>query len=104
MRTMKHWAFAAIAASALALAGCGGGGSSSQTSVASPGGGGGTTDPTPMMCPEGQVGTYPDCMDPPPADLTTNFAAAQDLNGDALAAGELASDAEKSAMLRTTTS
>ena len=44
MRTMKHFAIAAIAASALALAGCGGGGSS-QTSVAPPSGGGTKTPP-----------------------------------------------------------
>ena len=33
------------------------------------GGGGGGSATTPVMeCPQGQVGTYPDCMDPPPTD------------------------------------
>ena len=33
------------------------------------GGGGGTTEETPVMeCPQGQVGTYPDCTAPPPTD------------------------------------
>ena len=31
------------------------------------GGGGGASAPV-MECPQGQVGTYPDCMDPPPTD------------------------------------
>ncbi|MCY3822827.1 MAG: hypothetical protein OXG62_03035 [Nitrospinae bacterium] len=31
------------------------------------GGGGGAAAPV-MECPQGQVGTYPDCMDPPPTD------------------------------------
>ena len=36
MRTMKHWAIAAMTATALALAGCGGGGSSSSAPPAGP--------------------------------------------------------------------
>ncbi len=58
MRTMKHWAFAAIAASALALAGCGGGGGSSQTSLSgSPGGG--NDDPPPATQETANMVTLP---------------------------------------------
>ena len=57
---------AVLAGCMLALSGCGG---SSTTTPETP-------DPSAMMeCPEGQVGTYPDCMDPPtPAE---RIAAAQ---------------------------
>ncbi|MCY3823242.1 MAG: hypothetical protein OXG62_05180 [Nitrospinae bacterium] len=50
--------------------GCGGGGGGSAT----------MPDPeTPVMeCPQGQVGTYPDCMDPPPTDAE-RIAAARDI-------------------------
>lgn len=48
MRTMTHLAFAAIAASALALAGCGGGGSSTSQ-VAPPSGSAATTTPATMV-------------------------------------------------------
>ncbi len=51
--------------------GCGGGGG---------GGSAMTPDPEPpvMECPQGQVGTYPDCMDPPPTD-EERIAAARDI-------------------------
>ena len=44
-----------VACIAAFASGCGGGG------------GGGASAPV-MECPQGQVGTYPDCMDPPPTD------------------------------------
>ena len=45
------------------------------------GGGGGGSATTPVMeCPEGQVGTYPDCMDPPPTDAQKIAAARQELS------------------------
>ena len=50
-RELKFLTVAAIVAVGLGLAGCGGGGSSSSDQAAT--------------CPEGQVGTPPDCMDPP---------------------------------------
>ena len=72
---------------ALGLAACG---SSSDDDT--------TMDDGKEMCPAGQVGTPPNCMAPPPANLTTNFADAQDANDDAVDAGKLASGAETSAM------
>ena len=67
---------AGAVAMALLLAGCGGGGTT-------------TPDPGPTE----PVEPTP----PPPANLTTNFADAQTANDDAVAAGELASGAMKSA-------
>ena len=75
---------------ALGLAACGS--SSDDNGMADNGG------MEPDACPAGQVGTPPNCMAPPPANLTTNFADAQDATDDALAAGELASGALESAM------
>ena len=62
----------------LGLAACGGGGGDDTADAPT------TTDPTPPA-------------PPPPADLTTNFAAAQDANDDAMDAGELATGAMESA-------
>ena len=57
---------AAVAALAFGLAACGGGG-------------GGDDDQTMMQCPAGQIGTYPDCSDPPTTYETAkaNIAAAE---------------------------
>lgn len=62
---IRNSLLAVLAVFLLALSGCGGGG-------------GGTAEvPPPMMeCPQGQVGTYPDCMDPPPT-AEERIAAAQ---------------------------
>ena len=74
-RLNKLTALAAVVALSGGLAACGGG--SSSTTMNGSG----------------------DTMEPPPvADLTSNFADAQDANDDALAAGKLASGAEESAM------
>ena len=50
--------------------------------------GGGSDDDTAMMCPEGQVGTYPDCSDPP-VPLTAYEAASE-----AIAAAETVAEAD----------
>lgn len=63
MRTKTHWAFAAIAASALALAGCGGGGSSSTTTVAPPAG-----PPAPPPATEPPPAPTPEAVTLPSAD------------------------------------
>ena len=61
---MKMLKFSRLAVFVVCIAafasGCGGGG------------GGGTAEEMPpvMECPQGQVGTYPDCTDPPPAEPT----------------------------------
>ena len=59
MEMLKFLRLAVCVACIAAFAsGCGGGG-----------GGGTAEEMTPVMeCPQGQVGTYPDCMDPPPTD------------------------------------
>ena len=58
-----------VACIAAFASGCGGGG------------GGGTAEEMPpvMECPEGQIGTYPDCMDPPSTDEQRIAAARQTL-------------------------
>ena len=57
MRMLRFLRLAVLVVCIAAFAsGCGGGG-----------GGGSATTPV-MECPQGQVGTYPDCMDPPPTD------------------------------------
>ena len=48
----------------MAMYGCGGGGSSGPAMTTDDDDGG--DDDTAMTCPEGQTGTYPDCMDPGP--------------------------------------
>ena len=45
------------------------------------GGGGGSASAPVMECPQGQVGTYPDCMDPPPTDEQRIAEARQTLAG-----------------------
>ena len=73
MRTKTHWAFAAIAASALALAGCGGGGSSSTTTVAPPAGPPASppaTEPPPAPTPEAVTLPSADNKYLEPADTT----------------------------------
>ena len=55
----KLFAVATAAVFALVLAGCGGNGGTAQMEEPE-------EPPMVMACPEGQVGTYPDCMDPPP--------------------------------------
>ena len=79
---------AVLAACVLALSGCGG---SSSTTAPEP-------DPEPpmMACPEGQVGEYPNCMDPPPTD-DERIAAAQGRAG--TAATNARADADAAAML-----
>ena len=63
MKMLRYSGLAVLVVCIAAFAsGCGGGG-----------GGGGTAEemPPPVMeCPQGQVGTYPDCMDPPPPEPT----------------------------------
>ncbi len=70
MKMLRYSGLAVLVVCIAAFAsGCGGGG-----------GGGGTADEemTPVMeCPQGQIGTYPDCMDPPPTD-EERIEAAQD--------------------------
>ena len=59
MKMLKFSRLAVLVVCIAAFAsGCGGGG-----------GGGSATTPV-MECPQGQVGTYPDCTDPPPAEPT----------------------------------
>ena len=58
---MKRFFLYAIVIAALALAGCGGNGGGG-TDMADNGDDG----QMPMQCPEGQTGTYPNCMTPPP--------------------------------------
>ena len=61
MKMLRYSGLAVLVVCIAAFAsGCGGGG------------GGGTAEEMPpvMECPQGQVGTYPDCMDPPPAEPT----------------------------------
>ena len=62
MKMLRYSGLAVLVVCIAAFAsGCGGGG------------GGGTAEemPPPVMeCPQGQVGTYPDCMDPPPPEPT----------------------------------
>ena len=62
----KLVALFAVIIFSMAMYGCGGGGSSGP-SMADGGTPGDGTTPEPEMCPEGQVGTPPDCMDPAPA-------------------------------------
>ena len=68
MKMLRYSGLAVLVVCIAAFAsGCGGGG------------GGGTADDmtTVMECPQGQIGTYPDCMDPPPTD-EQRIEAAQD--------------------------
>ena len=59
---MKRFFLYAIVIAALALAGCGGNGNGGMTAMP-------PDEPdTPMMCPQGQVGTYPNCAPPGPTD------------------------------------
>ncbi|MYB89899.1 MAG: hypothetical protein F4X93_08110, partial [Proteobacteria bacterium] len=51
-----------VTAISMVMYGCGGGGGSSAPAAMDDDNG----DDTVMMCPEGQVGEYPDCMDPGP--------------------------------------
>ena len=70
MRMLKLLGLMVFVACIAAFAsGCGGGG------------GGGTAEEMPpvMECPEGQIGTYPDCMDPPSTDEQRIAAARQTL-------------------------
>ena len=71
MKMLRYLGLVVFAVSIAAFAsGCGGGG-----------GGGGTAEEMPpvMECPQGQVGTYPDCMDPPPTDEERIAEARQEL-------------------------
>ena len=75
MRMLRYFGLAVFVVCIAAFAsGCGGGG------------GGGTADeemPPPVMemeCPEGQVGTYPDCTEPGPTDEQRMAAARQELS------------------------
>ena len=67
---MKRFFLYAIVIAALALAGCGGNGGGSDTAMPMPDPMPDPIPPTPTACPEGQVGTPPDCMDPTPTELT----------------------------------
>ena len=73
---------------AFGLAACGGGGSDDDDQMGM------------MTCPEGQVGTYPDCEDPPPPGPTAESlkADAADAITAAEAAGMAAAQAEKDAI------
>lgn len=66
---MKRFFLYAIVIATLALAGCGGNGGGTDTAMPMPDP---TPDPTPTACPEGQVGTPPNCMDPTPTELTAH--------------------------------
>ena len=68
----------AVAALAIGLAACGGG-----------------DDDTAMMCPEGQVGTYPDCSDPPVPPTPYETASAAIAAADTEEAAQAAYDAVK---------
>ena len=63
------------------------------------GGGGGTAEEMPpvMECQQGQVGTYPDCMDPPPTDEERIVAARQTLASIVTNARSLAQTASSAA-------
>ena len=74
MRTMKHWAIAAMTATALALAGCGGGGSSTST---------GPTTPTDDDPPPKSALSYATDLNGSVNALTT-LAAAETVDGSAL--------------------
>ena len=63
---MKLTSILIILLFAFTLAACGGGGSSGPAPDNTTGDGNGDGDGTAMMCPAGQVGEYPDCMDPGP--------------------------------------
>ena len=68
MKMLRYLGLAVFAVSIAAFAsGCGGGGGGSAMD----------DEPPVMECPQGQVGTYPDCMDPPPTD-EERIEAAQD--------------------------
>ena len=71
MKMLRYLGLAVFVVCIAAFAsGCGGGG------------GGGTAEemPPPVMeCPQGQVGTYPDCTDPPPTDAELIAEARQEL-------------------------
>ena len=58
---MKRFFLFAIAIAALTLAGCGGGGGGGTDMT----GGGDTMPPAPTQCPDGQVGTPPNCAPAP---------------------------------------
>ena len=63
---MKRFFLYAIVIAALALAGCGGNGGGDMA-MNGDGNGDGNGNGTPMQCPEGQTGTYPDCEPITPA-------------------------------------
>ena len=73
MEMLKYLRLAVCVVCIAAFAsGCGGGG----------GGGSAMEEETPVMeCPQGQVGTYPNCMDPPPTDEQRIDAAQDTLAG-----------------------
>ena len=74
MEMLKYLRLAVCVVCIAAFAsGCGGGGG---------GGGSAMEEETPVMeCPQGQVGTYPNCMDPPPTDEQRIDAAQDTLAG-----------------------
>ncbi len=71
MRMLRYLGLVVFAVSIAAFAsGCGGGG-----------GGSAMEEETPVMeCPQGQVGTYPNCTDPPPTDAELIAEAQDDLD------------------------
>ena len=70
---MRTTIITALVAGVVIVAGCGGGGGGVR-----PESGGGQVVEPPPMCPEGQIGTPPNCTTPPPPDsLTTSRATVQ---------------------------
>ncbi len=71
MKMLRYSGLAVLVVCIAAFAsGCGGGG-----------GGGGTADEMVMECPQGQIGTYPDCMAPGPTDAELVADAQDTLDG-----------------------
>ncbi len=71
MKMLRYSGLAVLVVCIAAFAsGCGGGG-----------GGGGTADEMVMECPQGQIGTYPDCMAPGPTDAELIADAQDTLDG-----------------------
>ena len=88
MRMLKFLRLAVFVVCIAAFAsGCGGGG----------GGGSAEEMPPVMECPQGQVGTYPDCMDPPPTDEDRIAEARRTLAGIVTNARNLAQTASSAA-------
>ena len=80
----KRFFLYAIVIAALTLAGCGGNGGGTQTAMPDP------EPPAPMECPEGQVGTPPNCAPPGPTPEQMALSDARDAASDAYMAAMMA--------------